>query len=178
MSFPFYKQLDAMDCGPSCLRMIAKYYGKSYTLQGLREKCFITREGVSLMGISDAAEKIGFHTLGIRLDFKKLSEEAPLPCIVHWKQNHFIVVYKIKNKELKVGDKVVPFKKTIGTTFINFENYNTRTGLSLKENGFLYVLEVKSYYYSLGTTPYDLSGDFFMEDDMKGMNIQLEFEFT
>ena len=80
--------------------------------------------------------------------------------------------------KFKVGDKVVPFKKTIGTTFINFENYNTRTGLSLKENGFLYVLEVKSYYYSLGTTPYDLSGDFFMEDDMKGMNIQLEFEFT
>ena len=80
--------------------------------------------------------------------------------------------------KFKVGDKVVPFKKTIGTTFINFENYNTRTGLSLKENGFLYVLEVKSYYYSLGTTPYDLSGDFFMEDDVKGMNVQLEFEFT
>ena len=80
--------------------------------------------------------------------------------------------------KFKVGDKVVPFKKTAGTTFKNFENYNTRNGLSLKKNGFLYVLEVKSYYYSLGTTPYDLSGDFFMEDDMKGMNIQLEFEFT
>ena len=58
--FPHYRQLDAMDCGPSCLRMVAKYYGKSYTLQTLREKSFITREGVSMLGISDAAEAIGF----------------------------------------------------------------------------------------------------------------------
>jgi ATP-binding cassette subfamily B protein len=57
-SFPHYLQLDALDCGPSCLRMVAKYYGKTYSLQTLRERCFITREGVSLLGVSDAAENI------------------------------------------------------------------------------------------------------------------------
>ncbi len=60
--FPYYKQLDAMDCGPTALRMVAKYYGKAYSLQYLREKCYIDREGVSLKGISEAAENIGFRT--------------------------------------------------------------------------------------------------------------------
>ena len=65
--FPHYQQLDSMDCGPSCLRMIAKYYGRSYSLQNLRERSFITRQGVSMLGISDAAESIGFRTRGVRL---------------------------------------------------------------------------------------------------------------
>ena len=81
--FPHYKQLDAMDCGPSCLRMIARYYGKSYSLQSLRDKTYTTREGVSLLGISDAAENIGFRTKGYRLTWEQLRDEAPLPCIAH-----------------------------------------------------------------------------------------------
>lgn len=99
-SFPFYRQHDTMDCGATSLRMIAKYYGKNYSLETLREKTYITREGVSLLGISEAAEKIGFRTLGVRLTFEKLAE-APLPCIVHWNQNHFVVVYEIKIKGKK-----------------------------------------------------------------------------
>ncbi len=99
--FPFTHQHDAMDCGPSCLQMIARYYGKNYTLQGLRDNCFLTREGVSMLGISDAAEKIGFHTLGVKVSFEQLATEVPLPCIVHWKQNHFVVVYEIKQKGRK-----------------------------------------------------------------------------
>ncbi|WP_289393449.1 cysteine peptidase family C39 domain-containing protein [uncultured Phocaeicola sp.] len=63
-TFPHYLQLDAMDCGPTCLRMIAKYYGKNYSLQTLRSRSFLTREGVSMLGISDAAESIGFRTSG------------------------------------------------------------------------------------------------------------------
>ena len=59
--FPASNQLDSRDCGPTCLHMIAKHYGKSYNLQGLREKCFINRDGVSLLGISEAAEQIGFR---------------------------------------------------------------------------------------------------------------------
>ena len=102
--FPFYKQLDTMDCGPTCLRMIAKYYGKHYSLQTLREKSHIDREGVSLMGISDAAENIGMQTLAVRLTFKQLKEEVPLPCIAHWKQIHFVVVYKIKGDTVYVAD--------------------------------------------------------------------------
>jgi len=93
--FPHYIQLDGMDCGPTCLRMIAKHYGRSYTLQTLREKSFITREGVSMLGISDAAESIGMHTQGVRITLEQLLEDAPLPCILHWNQNHFVVLYKI-----------------------------------------------------------------------------------
>lgn len=96
--FPFYNQLDIMDCGPSCLRMIAKYYGKTYTLQTLRERCFISRDGVSLLGISDAAEQMGFRTIGVCISFEQLVKEAVLPCILHWNQNHFVVCYKIEKK--------------------------------------------------------------------------------
>ncbi len=113
-AFPFYKQLDAKDCGPACLRMIAKYYGKSYNLQTLREKSYITREGVSLLGISDGAEAIGFRTMGVSLSFDQLAKEAPLPLIAHWKQNHFIVVYKIKKSTIYVADPaygLVKYKK-------------------------------------------------------------------
>ena len=85
-SFPFYKQHDAMDCGPSCLRMIARYYGRSYNLQTLREKSFLSREGVSMLGISDAAESIGLRTLGVSLAPEKLFLQAPLPLIAHCKQ--------------------------------------------------------------------------------------------
>lgn len=94
--FPHYSQLDAMDCGPTCLRMVAKYYGKSYSLQYLRSNSYITREGVSMLGISEAAENIGFRTKGYRLTWEELRDDVPLPCIVHWKQRHFVVVYAIK----------------------------------------------------------------------------------
>jgi len=93
-----------MDCGPTCLRMVAKHYGRNFNLQTLREKCFITREGVSLMGISEAAESIGFRTLGVTLNFDQLSGEAPLPLIVHWNQNHFIVVYKSTKSKIYTAD--------------------------------------------------------------------------
>jgi ATP-binding cassette subfamily B protein len=88
-----------MDCGPTCLRMVAKHYGRSYTPQNLREKCFITREGVSMLGISDAAESIGMHTQGVKITFEQLVDNLPLPCILHWNQNHFIVCYSINRKK-------------------------------------------------------------------------------
>ena len=105
--FPHYKQLDAMDCGPSCLRMVAKHYGKTFSLQHLRRLAYIGRSGVSMLGISDAAEAIGFRTKGYRLSWEQLIDEAPLPCIVHWNQNHFVVVYDIKKKKTPL-----PFWKT------------------------------------------------------------------
>jgi len=103
-SFPFYKQLDAMDCGPTCLRMVARYYGKHFTLQSLREKSFLSREGVSMLGIAKAAEAIGLQTMGVSLTWERLRSEAPLPVIVHWKQNHFVVVYKIRRDRVYVAD--------------------------------------------------------------------------
>lgn len=102
--FPFYKQPDAKDCGPTCLKIIAKHYGKVIPLQQIRNISETTREGSSLLGLSDAAEQMGFRTLGVKIDFKTLQEEAPLPCIVHWNKQHFVVVYKIKKGRVFVSD--------------------------------------------------------------------------
>lgn len=95
-SFPHYQQLDEMDCGSTSLRMIAKYYGMEYSAEMLRQHCHITRNGVSMLGISEAAEYLGFRTLGVRITMEQLTHDASLPCILHWNQNHFVVCYKIK----------------------------------------------------------------------------------
>lgn len=107
MSFPFVKQPDAMDCGPACLKMVAAFYKKSFSLESIRKRCFITREGVSFLGLSEAADSLGFRTIGVKISFEMLTGNVPLPCIVHWKQRHFIVVYKIKNDKIWAADPAV-----------------------------------------------------------------------
>jgi len=102
-SFPHLHQPDKMDCGAACLAMVAKYHGKTYTIQKLRDMCSATRSGVSMLGISDAAEKLGLKTMGVRLSFNKLAKEVPLPCIVHWRQEHFVVVYSLPRPLRKRG---------------------------------------------------------------------------
>ncbi len=92
-----------MDCGPTCIRMIAAFYGKNYSLQRLRKLAHITREGVSLLGLSEAAEAIGFRTIGARITFEQLSQ-APKPYVVHWDQEHFVVVYKLRKGKVYVAD--------------------------------------------------------------------------
>jgi ATP-binding cassette subfamily B protein len=84
--------------------MIAKHYGKNYSLPELRTASHTNRVGASLMGLSEAAENIGFHTLAVKVDFDKVEKEAPLPCIAHWNQNHFVVVYKINKNKVFVAD--------------------------------------------------------------------------
>lgn len=96
-----------MDCGPTSLRMIARHYGKSYSLEYLRTRSYITREGVSLLGISEAAEDIGFRTLAVKVGVEKLVKDAPLPCILHWNQDHFVVLYRVKNKRFYIADPAV-----------------------------------------------------------------------
>ena len=93
-----------MDCGPTCMRMIAKFYGRNISLEKLRRLSETTREGSNLKSISDSAEKIGFRSLGIKVDFNKFKSKAPLPCIVHWRQNHFVVVYKVTKQQVWVAD--------------------------------------------------------------------------
>ena len=95
-----------MDCGPTCLRIIAKHYGRNISLPKLRALSETTREGSSLKTISNAAEKIGFKTLGVKVNFEKLQKEAPLPCIVYWRQQHFVVVYKISTPKGRSGGTV------------------------------------------------------------------------
>jgi len=102
--FPFYQQLEAMDCGATCLRMIARYFGRYYSLDYLRELTYIDKQGVSLLGISDAAEHIGLQSLAIKTTFDRLSEDIPLPCIAHWKEGHFVVVYKASKTHVWIAD--------------------------------------------------------------------------
>ncbi|MDE7471077.1 MAG: peptidase domain-containing ABC transporter, partial [Paramuribaculum sp.] len=96
--FPHYRQLDAMDCGPTCLRMIAKHYGREYSLERLRELSHISRQGVSMLGISEAARAIGMETVAAKMTTDQLAERVPLPCILHWQQRHFVVLYGITER--------------------------------------------------------------------------------
>ena len=146
-SFPFYKQLDAMDCGPSCLRMIAKFYGKSYSLQTLREKSYLSRDGVSMMGISEAAESIGLRTMGVSLTPEKLFSTAPLPLVVHWKQNHFVVVYKVSRDTVFVADPAFGLVKYSKAEFL-------KNWISVQQDG-----EKKGLALLIETTP-----DFYAEE--------------
>ncbi|TRZ76284.1 MAG: hypothetical protein D4R97_01020, partial [Bacteroidetes bacterium] len=98
MKFPFYKQHDSMDCGPACLKMVCAFYGKYFSITRLRTASHITREGVSLLGVSDAAESVGLQTMGVKVGFEELVASDPLPCIAHWHQNHFVVIWKILKK--------------------------------------------------------------------------------
>ena len=93
--FPFYKQHDSMDCGATCLRIIARYYGRFYSLEYLRELTFIGKDGVALIDIADAAEKLGLSSLAAKVGWKRIVEGLPLPMIVHWRQEHFLVVYEV-----------------------------------------------------------------------------------
>jgi ATP-binding cassette subfamily B protein len=101
--FPFYKQADGKDCGPTCLKIIAKYYGKNLSLQELRKISETTRDGSSLLGLSEGAEQIGIKTIGVKISLNKLFE-APLPCIIHWNKNHYAVLYKIKKNTFYISD--------------------------------------------------------------------------
>ncbi len=102
-SFPHYKQMDLMDCGATSLRIIFKYYGQQVSIHKIRKLCQTTRNGVNLLGISEAAEKLGFRTYGVRLSLAKL-KEVELPCILHWNQNHFVVLYKMRKGNYYISD--------------------------------------------------------------------------
>lgn len=102
----FIPQYDQMDCGPACLSMIARTYGKNYPLKYLRENTFLTKEGVSFLGISEGAKTIGLESLAVTIKGNHVKKEAQLPCILHWNQNHFVILYKVYNR-----NRFIPFMK-------------------------------------------------------------------
>ena len=104
LGFPYYQQLEEMDCGAACLRMVARSYGRYYSLEYLREKSRISREGVSLLGISDAAEAIGMRALALEITADQLRDEIPLPCIIPWRKEHFVVLHKVKGDNYYLAD--------------------------------------------------------------------------
>lgn len=100
----FTKQHDSMQCGIACLAMVCSYYNKEYSIEFLSRYCFATTEGVSLQGISETANKLGLRTQCGRLSMNQL-KTADLPCILHWNQNHFVVLYRVKSaKKFYVAD--------------------------------------------------------------------------
>ncbi|MDR1876503.1 MAG: peptidase domain-containing ABC transporter [Flavobacteriaceae bacterium] len=163
-AFPLYTQHDMMDCGPSCLRMIAAFYGRIYSLDGLREKSNITREGVSLLGISEAAEKIGFRTMGVMLPFDDL-KSAPLPCIIHWNQSHFVVIYQMKEK--KGMDYVYVADPSAGKLKFTKEEFCRCWTSSQSEN------EAVGTALLLEPTP-----DFYKQEDEKEQKRRISFLFS
>jgi ATP-binding cassette subfamily B protein len=102
--FPNYRQLDSMDCGPTCLKIVSKYYGSDFSLEYLRDLCSISREGVNLKRMKMAAEEIGFETIVLELGLKEIDDKYPLPFIAHWRQDHFVVVYRISRNNIYISD--------------------------------------------------------------------------
>ncbi|RXM37733.1 ABC transporter ATP-binding protein [Chryseobacterium sp. CH21] len=144
--FPFYKQPDTKDCGPTCLRIVSKYYGKSISLQQIRNLSETTREGSSLLGLSDAAENLGFRSMGVQIDFNTLKEEVSFPCVAHWNKNHFVVVYKIdKNNKVYISDPSYGLITYTREEFIKSwigENANENT-----EEGIVLILETTPAFF-------------------------------
>lgn len=148
--FPAFRQFDTADCGPTCLRMVASYYGKEFPLSHLRELSHITRDGVTMLGISDAAESIGFKTLGVSLTFDQLFREAPLPCIVHWEQNHFVVVYNVSTRSGKqyihIADPAKGKVKYERDSFIH--SWQAKHEGTEEGKGFCLLLETTEQFFS------------------------------
>ena len=148
MKFPFFRQRDQMDCGPTCLQMIAHFYGRTYSLPFLREISYISREGVSLQGIMEAADRIGFRVMPVKVPFKQTSQqdpsliEAPFPCIVHWNQRHFVVAYKATKKYIWVADPAQ------GKFKLRHENFK-KSWIADQEKGIALLLEPSPNFYEI-----------------------------
>jgi len=141
--FPFFKQLDYRDCGPTCLRMIAKFHGKTFSREFLREKAGITRTGVTMAGIADAAEAIEMRTLGMRIALESLVNEAPTPFIVPWRQKHFVVVYKTTKEKIYIAD---PAQGLLDYSHQDFLEAWTNTS---DKTGFVLLLEPNANFLKL-----------------------------
>lgn len=134
--FPLVAQHDAMDCGPACVAMIAKYHGREYPLDYLREYSYITREGVSLGGLTEVATTIGFNSMSVRTDYKNLISEHPLPCILYWQNRHFVVLYSIKTnlingkKSFKIADPAIGYRTVTEDQFDDFWSFGVKRGIA------------------------------------------------
>ena len=128
--FPHYRQPDHKDCGPTCLKIVAKHYGKVIALPRIRQLSETTRRGSSLLTLCDAAEKLGFRATGVRVTYPTLRDEVPLPCVLHWRNHHYVVVYKLKKNKIYLSDpargRVVVNKATFLTYWMG-QNVDDRT---------------------------------------------------
>ncbi|MCY7293650.1 MAG: peptidase domain-containing ABC transporter, partial [Ferruginibacter sp.] len=143
-AFPFFVQRNQMDCGPTCLYMVGKYYGRSFSLEKLRKLTEIGKEGVNILGISDAAEKIGCRTQAVQLNINELID-AKLPCILHWGQNHFVVLYKIKKELYFIAD---PGKSLLKYNQKEFEQHWLSSNINNESCGIALLIEPTPAFYN------------------------------
>lgn len=143
-NFPHYRQLDNKDCGATCLKIVARHYGKTINIQLLRDLSETTREGSNFFLLSDAAEKIGFRSLGVKINFDKLIE-APLPCLLHWNHNHYVVLYKIKKNRIYVSDPAYGLLEYDKLDFIKFWIGNNASETT--EEGIALLLEPTPIFF-------------------------------
>jgi len=143
--FPTYRQTESKDCGPTCIKIVAKHYGKVINTQQLRDLSETTRAGSSLMGLSDAVESVGLKSLGVKLSAEKL-EEAPLPCILHWNKNHFVVLYKIRKGNYYISDPAHGLITLTEQEFLKHWIGNNATKET--EEGIALLIEPTAKFYS------------------------------
>jgi ATP-binding cassette, subfamily B, bacterial len=155
-----------MDCGPTCLRMVAKHYGKDIPQQYFREKTQIGKEGVNLLGISEAAEILNFRTQAVKLDYPSLIKDAKLPAILHWNQNHFVVLYRVKGKKLFIADPAM------GLVTYSPQEFKSRWISDKAGEGVALVLEPSPAFYTT-----DLSGEKEGEKDRPGFRFNNIFHY-
>ena len=150
-----YCQHDSMQCGITCLRMVCKYFGREYSLNSLSKLCFATTEGVSMLGINEAANTLGLHTISARATVTMLGEKT-LPCILHWNQNHFVVLYKVKKgKKFYVAD---PGKGLVTYGLEEFKQHWISTSSNGEDKGIAMFLETTPAFFT-----YKMEG----EEDIK-----------
>ncbi len=143
--FPHYKQLNARDCGAVCLRMVAQYYGRFFSIDQLRSVANQQRQGVTLLDISNAAESIGMHSVGANISYARLVDDIPLPGIAHYKGNHFVVVYEATSKGVTIADPslddliTIPVKDFLNK-WVNGESY--------QDDGVILLMEPTAEFYS------------------------------
>lgn len=162
--FPNYIQAETKDCGPTCLKIIAKHYGKIINTQELRDYSETTREGSNMMMLSDAAEKIGFRSIGVKLSLVKL-QEAPLPCVLFWNKNHYVILYKIKKGVYYLSDPAIGLLEYNETDFLKFWIGNNATKTT--EEGIALLLEPTPKFYQSE----------FESEDKKGFGFGLLFKY-
>lgn len=163
--FPNYIQADSKDCGPTCLKIVSKHYGKTINIQELRDFSETTREGSNLLFLSDAAEKIGFRTLGIKLTTQRL-EEAPLPCVLHWNKEHYVILYKIKKGSYFVSDPAFGLIEYNQKDFIKFWIGNNADEST--EEGIALLLEPSPKFFQSD----------FDKEDKKGLGFGLLVQYV
>lgn len=142
--FPFIKQKEAKDCGPTCLKIIAKFYNKNIPIRKLRALSETTRLGSNLLALSNAAEQIGFRSLGVKIDLLSL-KDAPLPCVLHWNKNHFVVLYKISRNQFFISDPAYGLIKYTQKEFL--EHWIGKNATSETEEGITLLLDPTPLFF-------------------------------